>query len=37
MPLSKLQMDILKVLASHRDTESYVADAAPLNRNAPRY
>jgi hypothetical protein len=37
MPLSKLQTDILKVLASHRDPESYVAGAAPLNRNAPRY
>ena len=37
MPLSKLQTDILAVLASHRDPESYVAGAAPLNRNAPRY
>jgi hypothetical protein len=37
MPLSKLQTDILKVLASHRDPESYVAGAAPLNRDAPRY
>jgi hypothetical protein len=37
MPLSKLQTDILMVLASHRDPESYVAGAAPLNRNAPRY
>jgi len=37
MPLSKLQTDILTVLASHRDPESYVAGAAPLNRNAPRY
>jgi len=37
MPLSKLQKDILKVLASHRDSESYVAGAARLNRNAPRY
>jgi len=37
MPLSNLQADILKVLASHRDPESYVAGAAPLNRNAPRY
>jgi len=35
--LSKLQKDILKVLASHRDSESYVAGAARLNRNAPRY
>lgn len=30
MPLSKLQTDILTVLASHRDPESH-------NRNAPRY
>jgi len=37
MPLSKLQTDILTVLASHRDPESCVAGAAPLNRNAPRY
>jgi hypothetical protein len=37
MPLSKLQTDILTVLASHRDPESYIAGAAPLNRNAPRY
>ncbi len=37
MPLSKLQSNILKVLASHRDPESYVAGAAPLNRNASRF
>jgi hypothetical protein len=37
MPLSKVQSDILRVLASHRDPESYVAGATPLNRNAPRY
>ena len=37
MPLSKLQAEILRLLASHRDPESYVAGGTPLNRNAPRY
>ena len=37
MPLSKIQTDILKLLASHRDPESYVAGSTPLNRDAPRY
>ena len=37
MPLSKIQSDILTLLASHRDAESYVAGSTPLNRNAPRY
>ena len=37
MPLSKIQTDILRLLASHRDPESYVAGATVLNRNAPRY
>jgi hypothetical protein len=37
VPLSKIQTDVLRLLASHRDPESYVAGAAPLNRNAPRY
>ena len=37
MPLSKIQTDILKLLASHRDPESYVAGSTPLNREAPRY
>lgn len=37
MPLSKIQTDILKLLASHRDPESYVAGASALNRDAPRY
>lgn len=36
MPLSKIQTDILRLLASHRDPESYVAGATPLNRDAPR-
>ncbi len=37
MPLSKIQTDILRLLASHRDAESYVAGSTPLNRDAPRY
>lgn len=37
MPLSKIQTDVLRLLASHRDPESYVAEATPLNRVAPRY
>jgi len=37
MPLTKIQTEILRLLASHRDPESYVARATPLNRDAPRY
>src|SRR5271170_92154 len=37
MPLSSIQSEILKLLASHRDPESYVAGSTPLNRDAPRY
>ena len=37
VPLSKIQTDILRLLAAHRDPESYVAGATPLNRAAPRY
>ncbi len=37
MSLSKIQIDILRLLAAHRDPESYVAGAAALNRDAPRY
>ena len=37
MPLSKIQTDVLRLLASHRDPESYVAGATPLNRDAVRY
>ena len=36
MPLSKIQTGILRLLAAHRDPESYVAGASPLNRDAPR-
>ncbi len=37
MPLTRIQTDVLRLLASQRDPESYVAGATPLNRNAPRY
>ena len=37
MPLNRIQSDILRLLASHRDPESYVAGSTPLNVNAPRY
>ncbi len=37
MPLSKIQTDILRLLASHRDPESYVGGSTPLNRELPRY
>jgi len=37
VPLSKIQSDILRLLAAHRDPESYVAGSTPLTRNTPRY
>ena len=37
MPLSKLQTDILRTLAVHRNPESYVAGAGALNEKGPRY
>jgi hypothetical protein len=37
VPLDRIQIDILNLLASHRDPESYVAGSTPLNRDAPRY
>lgn len=37
VPLTKIQTAILQLLASHRDPESYVAGATPLNRDALRY
>ena len=36
MPLSKLQSDILKLLAAQRNPESYVAVASALNRFGTR-
>jgi hypothetical protein len=37
VPLSKIQSEILCILAAHRDPESYVGGSTPLNWNAPRY
>jgi len=37
VPLSKIQTGVLRLLASHRDPESYVAGGTPLNREAVRY
>jgi len=37
VPLSKIQTDILRLLAAHRDPESYVAGSTPLNRNTERF
>ena len=37
MPLSRIQIDILRLLASHRDSESYIAGSTPLNLYAPRF
>lgn len=36
MPLSSFQSRLLRLLASHRNPESYVAGAAPLARRGPR-
>jgi hypothetical protein len=36
VPLSKIQTDILRLLAVHRNPETYVAGASPLIRNTPR-
>ena len=37
MPLSKIQRDVLGLLASERDPESYLAGSIPLSRNTNRY
>ena len=37
MPLSSLQIEILRLLASQRDPESYIGGSTPLNRNTLRY
>ena len=37
MPLSRIQTDMLRLLAAHRDPESYVAGSTPLNARAARY
>lgn len=36
MPLSSVQSRILRLLAAHRNPESYVAGASPLTRDGPR-
>lgn len=37
MPLSKIQTEILTLIASHRNPESYVAGASAINRYGPRF
>ena len=37
MPLTKIQSDVLRLLASHDNPESYVAGSTPLNRDTTRY
>jgi hypothetical protein len=37
VPLRKIHSDILRLLASHRDAESFVAGSTPLNRDSSRY
>jgi hypothetical protein len=36
VPLSRIQTEILRLLAAQRDPDSYLAEASPLNRDAPR-
>jgi hypothetical protein len=37
VPLSKLQSEVLRLLAAHRDPESYVAGSAYLTRRGSRF
>ena len=37
MPLTKIQIQVLGILAAHRDPESYVAGGTPLNRDSVRF
>jgi hypothetical protein len=37
VPISKLQSDILRLIATKRDPESFVAGGVPINRSGPRY
>lgn len=37
MPISRLQSDILLVIAAKRDPESFIAGGVPINRSGPRY
>jgi len=36
VPVSKLQLEILRLLASRRDPESFVAGGVAINRTGPR-
>jgi hypothetical protein len=36
VPLSKIQIDVLRLLAANRNPESYVGRSTPLNRGDPR-
>jgi hypothetical protein len=36
VPISKLQSDILRLIAANRDPESFVAGGVPINREGPR-
>ena len=37
MPITKVQSEILLLLASHRDPQSFVAGSIPINKDGPRY
>lgn len=37
VPLSRIQVEVLRALAKHRDPESYVGGSTPLNRAAVRF
>ncbi len=37
MPISKLQSDILRLIAANRDPDSFVAGGVPINRTGPRF
>jgi hypothetical protein len=37
VPLSSFQSRLLRLLAAHRNPESYVAGATPLARGGPRF
>jgi hypothetical protein len=37
VPLTRFQSQILRLLATHRNPESYVAGSTPLNRERPRF
>jgi hypothetical protein len=37
VPLTNIQVRVLRILAAHRDPESYVAGGTPLNRDSARF